>query len=213
MLSLPDPKRNLLLCYSITPNLPILPVSGDLAALERRHARSSRAIAARDAIAPAPPRWLKPKPRPSNQYAGHMATTAARDRRLTPQAKALLQILRARCGTGDRTATNKTTLADILGVSRRSIQRYVRELKLFGYIDTQVRRGATGLYVGLAIVITEKVLPCFRKAPWLAGWLAYSLCATGPETGAIPDRTKSSFKNHFIKKRCLDCGPEPRFHG
>jgi hypothetical protein len=126
-----------------------------------------------------------------------MATTAARDHRLTPQSKALLQVLRARCGTGTRTETCKTTLAHIMGVTTRSIGRYVSELVRFGYIDTRVRRGVNGLYTGLVVSITEKVLPCFRKLTWLAGWLAHNLAT---ENGGNCDRTELSYKNHSFKK-------------
>ncbi|MGD9784660.1 MAG: helix-turn-helix domain-containing protein [Hyphomicrobiaceae bacterium] len=164
-----------------------------LARIERKSARRARVFAG---LASAPARWHRPEPRPSVQYAGHMATTAARDHRLTPQSKALLTVLRARCGNGTATATCKTTLAHIMGVCTRSIGRYVRELVRFGYIETRIRRGTTGLHVGLAVVITEKVLPCFRKAAWLAGWLAANL----PADGANPGRTELSHTNHSLKE-------------
>lgn len=82
-----------------------------------------------------PTRWFRPEPRPSVQYVGHMATTAARDHRLTPQSKAVLQVLRARCGHGTVTPTCKTTLAHIMGVCTRSIGRYIAELRVHGGAD------------------------------------------------------------------------------
>jgi len=170
--------------------------------LERKAARRARLYAGASAATPA--RWHRPEPRPSLQYAGHMATTAARDRRLTPQSKALLTILRARCGNGTRTDTCKTTLAHILGVCTRSVGRYVSELVRFGYIETRIRRGASGLHVGLAVLITEKVLPCFRKSAWLAGWLAQNL----PENGANSGRTELSHTNHSLK----ECPTQDRLH-
>ncbi len=135
---------------------------------------------------------MRKEPRPSIQYAGHMATTALRDRRLTPQAKALLGVLRARCGNGTRTETCKTTLAHIMGVCTRSIGRYVADLVRFGYIEARPRTGGSGLYTGLVISITEKVLPAFRKTAWLAGWLAQNL----GERGGNRDRTELSDRNH-----------------
>ena len=48
------------------------------------------------------PREKRPVPNESRQYANPMATTAARDDRLTPQAKALLQVIRARAGKGPK---------------------------------------------------------------------------------------------------------------
>jgi hypothetical protein len=207
MLTLPDPRRNSLLRESSPVKLSPPQLADRLARLERLAARRERAFRRQDgALRNEPARWFRPEPRPSVQYAGHMSTTAARDHRLTPQSKALLQVLRARCGTGTRTETCKTTLAHIMGVTTRSIGRYVSELVRFGYIDTRVRRGVTGLYTGLVVSITEKVLPCFRKATWLAGWLAHNLAA---ETGRKADGTELSYKNHSYKEHLNLTAPPP----
>jgi len=184
---------------------PTPPQLADLMArLERKAARLDLRQAGRGHATPA--RWYRPEPRQSAQYAGHMATTAARDHRLTPQSKALLQVLRARCGNGTNTETCKTTLAHIMGVCTRSIGRYVAELVRFGYIEARARRGASGLYTGLVIKITEKVLPCFRKLSWLAGWLAQNL----GETGANSDGTGLSHTNHSFKEPSFNLAPPPR---
>lgn len=208
MILLPDPKLNAFLRESPRPSstsrLPTMPIAqADLVArLERRAARRTRLFAG---VASSPARWHRPEPRPSIQYAGHMATEAARDRRMAPQAKAVLQVLRARCGNGTRTETCKTTLAHIMGVCTRSVGRYIADLIRFGYIETRVRRGTGGLYTGLIVTITEKVLPCFRKTPWLAGWLAQNL----PENGRIPDRTELSYTNHSFKDFLPETGLPP----
>ena len=179
-----------------------------VARLEHKSARRSRLFAGAASLAPV--RWFRPEPRPSEQYAGHMATTAARDHRLVPQAKAALQVLRARCGTGTDTATTKTTLAHIMGVCTRSIGRYLADLVRFGYIETRTRRGAGGLYVGLVATITQKVLPCFRKVPWLAGWLAQNAATSNvPTNGANPDRTELSYTNHSYKEFSSDLRLQP----
>lgn len=194
MLSLPDPLSNRIFSESSHPR-PTPAMLADLVVrLERTAARRARLYSGASAATPA--RWHRPEPRQSLQYAGHMATTAARDHRLTPQSKALLTVLRARCGIGTRTDTCKTTLAHIMGVCTRSVGRYVSELVRFGYIETRIRRGASGLHVGLAVVITEKVLPCFRKSAWLVGWLAQNL----PENGANSGRTELSYTNHSLKE-------------
>lgn len=173
-----------------------------IASMERTAARRARVYATcGEAPASVPVRWFRPEPRRSDQYSGHMSTEAARDRRLTGQSKALLQVLRARCGTGTRTETCKTTLAHIMGVSVRSIGRYLHELRKFGYLDLAVRRGASGLHIGLAAIITEKALPCFRRTPWLAGWLAH--CEqqdASTANGANSGRTVLSYKNHLYKE-------------
>jgi len=94
-----------------------------------------------------------------------------------------------------------------MGVCTRSIGRYIAELVRFGYIEARTRRGAGGLYTGLVVTITEKVLPCFRKIPWLAGWLAQNR----PEIGGNPDGTELSHTNHSQKESSLKSLPRPDF--
>jgi hypothetical protein len=101
-----------------------------------------------------------------------MATTAARDDRLTPNAKALLQVLRARAGKGASTPTTKFTLAAVMSRSARTIARYLRDLERFGYVSTEIRRNSRGLHLGLVVTLCEKVLPFFEEAKGLAAWLA-----------------------------------------
>ncbi len=78
--------------------------------------------------APARPRHTRPAPNESRQYASDMATTAARDDRLTPNAKAFLQVLRARCGKGRETTITKGTAGNIMARSARTIRRYLVDL-------------------------------------------------------------------------------------
>ncbi|WP_148233675.1 helix-turn-helix domain-containing protein [Aurantimonas manganoxydans] len=122
--------------------------------------------------APARPRHSRPAPNASRQYAGTMATTAARDDRLTPNAKAMLQVIRARCGKGRETSTCKATLGSIMSRSARTIRRYLVDLVRWGYLEIETRRTARGLHTGLVIRITEKVLPFFAETTGLARWLA-----------------------------------------
>ena len=117
------------------------------------------------------PRQDRPEPNESRQYANPMATTAARDDRLTPQAKALLQVLRARSGKGRETAVTKATLGAVLSRSTRSITRYLRDLERCGYILTRIRATGRGLHLGLVVTMTEKVLPFFAETRRLARWL------------------------------------------
>lgn len=138
--------------------------------------------------APAPrPRHARPAPNGSRQYANHMATTAARDDRLTPNAKALLQVLRARCGHGRQTTTTKGTLAAVLSRSARTIRRYLGDLERWGYISTEIRRNGRGLHLGLVVTITELVLPFFAEPAGLRRWLGeVSTLATMPFAAVFP---------------------------
>ncbi|WP_188826085.1 helix-turn-helix domain-containing protein [Brucella endophytica] len=167
----------------------------DLAAHEER---VKRAKASQGKASPPPARWQRQAPQATRQYANPMSTEAARDDRLTPQAKALLQVIRARCGKHGRTETTKFTLASIMSRSVRSIQRYIGELIRFGYIVTRTRTGRTGLYTGLVIEITAKVLPYWTNFEKLAADLAGKLGADWVSNRVFSDETKLSSKNHHL---------------
>lgn len=122
-----------------------------------------------------PLRWTNEPPIPSNQYAPAMATTAARDARLTPQAKALLVVLHARCGAARQTDTTKGTLGSIMSRCTRSVQRYIAELVRFGYITAVTRTGRKNMHVGLRIHIRERAQPFFDNLAACSTWLARKL--------------------------------------
>lgn len=122
--------------------------------------------------APPRPRHDRPAPRPSRQYAQAMATTAARDDRLTPQAKAFLQFITARCGKGRETTLTKGTAGNVMSRSPRTIRRYLVDLIRFGYIEAETRTSARGMHTGLVVRITDLVRPFYEEAKGLAAWLA-----------------------------------------
>lgn len=126
--------------------------------------RRKRALDSKHNKASSPHRHQRMAPRPTKQFSKPMSTQAARDDRLTPQAKALLQVIVARTGKGRYTDTTKTTLGIIMNRWPRSIQRYVQELIKFGYIRTQTRKSKkTGFFIGLRIWIMNRVLPFFAQ--------------------------------------------------
>ncbi|GGE24362.1 hypothetical protein GCM10011390_49720 [Aureimonas endophytica] len=118
------------------------------------------------------PRHTRPQPNDSRQYAAPMATTAARDDRLTPNAKAFLQVLRARCGKGRETTITKGTAANIMARSTRTIRRYLEDLIRHGYIETQIRTNRNGMHLGLLVTLTDLAFPFYETARGLARWLA-----------------------------------------
>lgn len=126
--------------------------------------RRRRALDSKHNKSPSPHRHQRPAPRENQQFCQSMSTRAARDDRLTPQSKALLQVLVARAGRGRFTDTTKMTLGLILSRCPRSIQRYLQELIKFGYIATQTRKSrGSGFYVGIRIWIMDVVLPFFSQ--------------------------------------------------
>ncbi|MDY8111088.1 helix-turn-helix domain-containing protein [Fulvimarina sp. 2208YS6-2-32] len=118
------------------------------------------------------PRHERPSPNQSRQYAQPMATTAARDDRLTPNAKAFLQVLKARCGKGRETNITKGTAGNIMSRSVRTIRRYLVDLVRFGYVELEILRNNQGMHLGLTVKLTELVTPFFEEARGLARWLA-----------------------------------------
>ena len=118
------------------------------------------------------PRHERPSPNESRQYAQPMATTAARDDRLTPNAKAFLQVLRARCGKGRETTITKGTAGNIMARSPRTIRRYLVDLVRFGYVELETLRNSRGMHLGLIVKITDRVAPFYEEARGLAKWLA-----------------------------------------
>ena len=142
-------------------------------------------------VAPPRPRHTRPSPNDSRQYAGDMATTAARDDRLTPNAKAFLQVLRARCGKGSETEITKGTAGNIMSRSTRTIRRYLVDLVRFGYVQLAIRRDHRGMHLGLVVTITEKVRPFYEQAKGLAAWLAEEpKAAFQPFNGVLSPRNK-----------------------
>lgn len=149
------------------------------------------------------PRHSRPAPAASRQYSPPIATTAMRDDRLTPGARALLVVLRARCGKGRVTDMAKGTLAAIMSRSTRTIARYLRDLERFGYVVTETRRTARGFHTGLVISLTDAVLPFWSEAQGLARWLGEASAASFRPFAAgalgIQGMTVLSPKNQFQK--------------
>ncbi|MFY0736546.1 helix-turn-helix domain-containing protein [Aurantimonas sp. NFXS3] len=200
--------------------------SGGVSALQRTLKPAPQTPSLFPARKPTPrPRHDRPEPRGSRQYADTMSTTAARDDRLTPNAKALLQVIRARCGKGRETPTCKSTLASIMSRSRRTIARYLRDLERFGYINTEIRCTGRGLHTGLIITITDAVLAFFAETKGLARWLAETKGLDGlpfaAETPGIHRVTQLSPTNEVTKDSFLsprkglskDAGRRPKPSG
>jgi hypothetical protein len=143
-----------------------------------------------------------------------MATTAARDDRLTPNAKAFLQILRARCGKTGTTEITKGTMGNVMSRSPRTIRRYLVDLVRHGYIKLEIRRTGRGLHTGLIVTITDLVTPFYEEVIGLARWLAATPSALFRPFEAVLSSgkqgvTKLTPKNqtskyHLLEKRLGD---------
>ena len=155
--------------------------------------KRKRALDSKYNQAAPPHRHDRAAPQHTKQFSKPMSTQAARDDRLTPQSKALLQVIVARTGKGRFTDTTKTTLGKIMNRCPRSIQRYVQELVKFGYIRTQTRKSRrTGFFIGMRIWIMNSVLPFFveQNPTYDAGaWLNLF------DSRRNPEETKESLTN------------------
>jgi len=150
-----------------------------------------------------PVRWGQQAPIPSDQYAPNMATTAARDDRLTPNAKALLQIIHARCASEGITETTKATLANIMNRSTRTIQRYIADLVQFGYIVAHTKRNARGLYVGLVMRVSEHTKPFYEDIKRTANLMSQFFNLGSSETDVYVsnvEETPSSSKKQTLHR-------------
>jgi hypothetical protein len=182
---------------------------------EANRSRRERGRASAGTSAAEPSRFANPPPLETRQYGTDYSTEAARDTRLSMGAKALLQIIRARCGKGHKTAFTKATIGNMIGRSARTVQRYVAELQRFGYIKTEIRRGWGGLHSGLIVWITEKVRPFYAQHAALASWMADQVKAVGRETGkslGFLGRTNLSHKNqsnNYSKNISIGIGLTP----
>lgn len=162
--------------------------SAAIGAAPVRAAREGRVSSAKPASPR--PRHERPSPNESRQYAQPMATTAARDDRLTPNAKAFLQVLRARCGKGCTTSITKGTAGNIMARSTRTIRRYLVDLVRFGYVELEILRNGRGMHLGLAVKLTELVTPFYEEAKGLARWLAETPKAEFRPFEAVLDPTR-----------------------
>jgi DNA-binding transcriptional ArsR family regulator len=133
-------------------------------AWEMRTERAQRALDARreERRAPAPKRASRPAPKPSRLYSPEMACDAARDTRLMHGAARCFQLIHA-VQRGQLPRPTKRWLAEQLGVSQRTVQRYLRQLRELGYIAVEEIRTATGWMVGQVVRVTKKALPFFRR--------------------------------------------------
>src|SRR5512144_1722084 len=143
------------------------------AAIEAMQPRSERRQRALDAYRAKArtrrPRMDRPAPKDSRQYAPAMATTAVRDQRLVMGARACLQLIRALIGRAASRLITKAVLARALGVSIRTIQRYLSAARALGYITTMAVFDAAGRQIGQRISITEKLRPYWEAAKSLIG--------------------------------------------
>ena len=106
-------------------------------------------------------------------------------------ARVALQTIRALTAREKRVSRNGLALT--LGVHARTAQRYLAELRQWGYIRTRLIANRMGWVMAQLIEITEMVLPSHhrpRLAPTMADGLAR--CLSVPENGGRQGETTLS---------------------
>ena len=162
---------------------------------QRRTERAMRAKEARREKRRAKrPRDENPAPVATKLWAKAMSLQAATDIRLTMGARVALQAIRSLTARAKRVSRNG--LAVLLGVSSRTAQRYLAELRLRGYIRTRLIANRLGWVIAQLIEVTEKVLPLHHRekiAPTMADGLARCIENGGRqgETALSPSKTKA----------------------
>lgn len=130
---------------------------------EERTVRAQRAMdAQREGRRTRRARADRPPPPASRLYAPDMSCDAARDARLPAGAVRCLQIIQA-LQKGQQPRPTKTWLAAQLAVSTRTVQRYLADLRQYGYIATNLIANAAGWVIGQVVRVTNAVLPFFRR--------------------------------------------------
>ena len=130
-----------------------------------RQARRDRARAAQQQGKRArDPRANRPPPDDSRQYIQELDSTAMRDDRLTPQAKACLAIIVAEIGNQPSRLLSKSYLARRLSRSPRTVQRYLGQLRRYGYLaPAELVRSRKGWIKGQRIRAMPRVRPFWHR--------------------------------------------------
>ena len=97
--------------------------------------------------------------RPSRQFARNLATTVARDPRLSPSATRLAVLLVAVCGKANHVDATRGYFASRLGVSERTVARLLAMLRVNGYVSTVRTVGERNETTGLRIRLLDALLP------------------------------------------------------
>ena len=111
-----------------------------------------------------------PPPRDSGEYVPEMAARIDNDRNLTDGARRCARKLAGYIYRKNRAARagdiTVTWLMRALGKSRRTVQRYLRQLEREGYIAVEVVHARTRMCAGLFIALLAPMLPRHHRQEW-----------------------------------------------
>jgi hypothetical protein len=171
------------------------------AALPRDEARRLRSL--RCCHMPAEPKPRQPSPRPSGAYIPELAASLEDDRNLTDGARRcarkLAEYVYRRNRAGRSAAITVTYLMKGLRKSRRTVQRYLRELEGAGYIGVNVIHARTRMCAGLMV---ELLAPLFPRHGWPQKLIK-------PDAPNLSQNDRFRYKTRLIPRilwavRCID---------
>jgi len=152
---------------------------------------------------PVEPRQLQAQPRDSGAYVPEMAARIEDEPNLTDGARRCARKLMQYVYRKDRTARaadiTVTWLMRALGKSRRTVQRYLRQLERAGYITVEVVYARTRMCAGLFVALLSPLFPRHHRQKW-------------PQKLIEPDASRESQNNRLRIKysreswalRCMD---------
>lgn len=144
-----------------------LPPDQEQAFWKEQEVRHQRATCARKAQrdgrrTPRPPsRASAPPPSQNKMWCKAISLDAGRDQRLSMGARLAVEFIRALLETGK--PITRVGLAALMGVSARTAQRYISQLRHYGYITTRLLQTASGWVIGQMVELAAKVLPYFMR--------------------------------------------------
>jgi hypothetical protein len=119
---------------------------------------------------PAEPKPRHAPPRDSGAYVPEMAARIEDDRNLTDGARRCARKLAEYIYRKDRDARvadiTVTWLMRALGKSRRTVQRYLRQLEREGYIAVEVVHASTRMCAGLFVELLAPLFPRHHRQKW-----------------------------------------------
>jgi len=116
------------------------------------------------------PKTRHPKPHDSGAYVPEMAARIENDRNLTDGARRcarkLMEYVYRKNREGREAEVTVTWLMKALGKSRRTVQRYLRQLEREGYIAVDVLHARTRMCAGLVVALLTPLFPRHRREKW-----------------------------------------------
>ena len=178
-----------------------IPSSASLPQTTRNENRRQRSL--RSCHLPAEPKPRHAPPRDSGTFVPEMSARIEDDRNLTDGARRCARKLAEYIYRKNRAARagdiTVTWLMRALGKSRRTVQRYLRQLEREGYIAVEVVHAHTRMCAGLFIALLAPMLPRHHRQKW-----PQKLMDSDAPQMSHNNRTRYKYSRESWALRCMD---------